>query len=139
MRRMILMAAVLAATPAMAQSQSDIVWPTYDRVALVSDPLLNCAALKTETAHVASDIATLQRAQDRVEAVLHSAFDMERYGGSNGPGGLRVSSGAVDGKEAYSAAREQILASLKTARSRRDHLKGLEPDCKPAPQPAAAP
>ena len=139
MRHAIVLAMVMAAPQALAQSQSDIVWPTYDRVALVSDPLLNCGALQAEIAHVTSDISLLRKAQNRVEEALHSAFDMERYGGRNGPGGMRVSTGAADGKESYAAARSQIVASLRVAQERRDHLKGLEPDCKPGPQPVAAP
>ena len=132
--------ALLAAQPgAQAQSQSDIVWPTYDQVARVSDPSLNCAALEAEISHVASDIHLLNKAQTRVEDVLHSAFDLERYGGSNGPGGMRVSIGGVAGKEAYAKARGEILASLRVAQGRRDHLKSLEPGCKPGPQPVAAP
>lgn len=139
MRRTMLVAMVLAAPQALAQSQSDIVWPTYDQVALVSDSLLNCTALQAEAARVASDIHVLLKAQTRVEDVLRSSFDMERYGGGNAPGGMRVGSTTVIGREAYAEARGQIVSSLKIARQRRDHLKDLEPDCKPAPQTAAAP
>jgi hypothetical protein len=132
--------ALLAAQPGVwAQSQSDIVWPTYDYVARVSDPGLTCAALAAEINHVAADIHLLNRAQTQVENVLRSAFDLERYGGSNGPGGMRVSIGGVAGKEAYAKARGEIVASLRVAQGRRDHLKGLEPGCKPGPQPVAAP
>jgi hypothetical protein len=139
--RMAGFAAVMATVtaPAWAQSQSDIVWPTYDRVERDSDRGLACPALRSEIAHVASDIVLLERAQTRVEDVLRSAFDMERYGGSNGPGGQRVSGAPVTGKEAYPKAREEIVASLRVAQKRRDHLKSLEPDCKPAPQPVSAP
>jgi len=133
------MALLAAQLGARAQSQSDIVWPTYDRVARVSDPILSCAALAAEISHVASDIHLLNKAQTQVENVLHSAFDMERYGGSNGPGGMRVSIGGVAGKEVYAKARGEIVASLRVARGRRDHLKSLEPGCKPGPQPVAAP
>ena len=132
-------AMAVAATGAWAQSQSDIVWPTYDSALRGSDAELSCPALQAELAHVTADIGLLQKAQNRVEDVLHSAFDMERYGGSNGPGGQRISSGAVHGKEAYAQARGQIVASLRTAQLRRDQLKRLEPDCKPAPQPSVAP
>jgi hypothetical protein len=131
---------LFAAGPvAAAQSQSDIVWPTYDQTKRLSDPSLNCAALAAEIVHVTSDIHLLNKAQSRVEEVLHSAFDLERYGSANGPGGMRVSTGAVGGKEAYTNARGQIVASLRIAESRRDHLKSLEPDCKPGPQPVSAP
>ena len=133
------MALLVVGPKAWAQAPSDIVWPTYDRAALVSDPLLNCAALQAEIAHVTSDISLLRKAQNRVEEALHTAFDMERYGNRNGAGGMRVSAGAANGKEAYAGARSQIVASLRVAQERRDHLKGLEPDCKPGPQPAAAP
>jgi hypothetical protein len=139
MRRAILAAILLAPPQAWAQSQSDIVWPTYDQAAFVSDPLLNCSALAAESAHVAADIHLLEKARTRVEDVLRSAFDMERYGRSNGPGGMSVSGGIVGGREAYATARGQIVASLKVALQRRDHLKDLEPACKPGPQPVAAP
>lgn len=137
--RMVVAVMAVMASPAWAQSQSDIVWPTYDQVERSSDPGLACPALRSEIAHVASDIALLQRAQTRVEDILRSAFDMERYGGSNAPGGQRVSGGPVFGKEAYPKAREEIVASLRVAQRRRDHLKSLEPGCKPAPQPVSAP
>jgi hypothetical protein len=130
---------VVAAPGAWAQSQSDVVWPTYDRAEKSSDAGLTCAALQAEIAHVTADIGLLRKAQNRVEDILHSAFDMERYGGTNGPGGQRISGGMVNGKEAYAQARVDIVASLRVAQKRQDRLKGLEPDCKPAPQPAAAP
>jgi hypothetical protein len=123
----------------LAISQSDIVWPTYDQVERNTDAFLNCAQIQGQIAHVSSDITLLNKAQARVEDVLHSAFDMERYGGSTGPGGQRISSGAVNGKENYAAARQQIVASLRMATLRRDHLKSLEPDCRPAPQQTSAP
>jgi hypothetical protein len=133
-------AMVVAIGPrAWAQSMSDIVWPTYDQIDRASDTGLNCTALQAEIGHVAADIGVLRKAQTRTEDALHSAFDMERYGGSRGPGGMRVSSGAVNGKEVYATAREQIVASLKIAQKRRDRLKALEPDCKPAPQPISTP
>src|ERR1700712_4733594 len=84
--------------PGRAESQSDIVWPTYDQVDRASDTGLNCAALQAEITHVSADIRMLGKAQVRVEDVLHSAFDMERYASSSGPAGTRVSIGAVDGK-----------------------------------------
>lgn len=123
----------------LAISQSDIVWPPYDQAERNTDAFLNCAQIQGQIAHVSSDITLLNKAQARVEDVLHSAFDMERYGGSTGPGGQRVSSGAVNGKENYAAARQQIVASLRMATLRRDHLKSLEPDCRPAPQQTSAP
>ena len=124
---------LLGAVPAGAgTSQSDIVWPTYDEVRHVGDGLLNCAALDRETGQVAADVRLLHHAQVRVEDVLHSAFDMERYSGSHGPGG-RVPGGAVNGKEAYADARGQIVASLRVAEQRRDWLTTLKPSCKPAP------
>jgi hypothetical protein len=126
---------VAAGPQAWAESQSDIVWPTYDQVDRASDTGLNCAALQAEITHVSADIRMLGKAQVRVEDVLHSAFDMERYASSSGPAGTRVSIGAVDGKEAYPVARGQIVMSLKIAQKRRDHLKSLEPGCKPAPAP----
>jgi len=137
MRMAGLAAAIMVAMgpQAWGQSQSDIVWPTYDQADKISDPGLNCGALQAEVAHVTADILMLQKAQVRVEDVLHSAFDMERYGGSAGPGGVRVSAGVVHGKEAYAAARGQIVASLRIAQKRRDDLRSLEPGCKPAPQP----
>jgi hypothetical protein len=133
------MALLAADLGAWAQSQSDIVWPNYDQVARSADPGLSCAALETEITHVASDVRLLNKAQTRVEDVLRSAFDLEHYGGTNGPGGTRVNSGGVAGKEAYAAARGQIVASLRVAQGRRDHLKSLEPSCKPGPQPVSAP
>ena len=132
--------ALLAASPgAQAQSQSDVVWPTYDSVVRSSDAGLDCVALKAEIAKVAADIHLLRKAQNRVEDILHSAFDMERYAHTRGPSGEMVSAGGVSGKEAYAKARVDIVASLGVAQKREDHLKGLEPGCKPAPQPAAAP
>jgi hypothetical protein len=131
---------LLAMAPAAwSQSQSDIVWPTYDQAARPSDPGLNCAALGAEIAHVGSDISLLRKAQVRVEEVLHSAFDMARYGGAKGPGGMRISGTDVSGQDAYIQARGQIVASLKVALTRRDRLKSLEPDCKPGPQPVSTP
>jgi len=131
--------AVLTPQPILAVSQSDIVWPTYDQAERNTDAFLNCTQIQGQIAHVSSDITLLNKAQARVEDVLHSAFDMERYGGSTGPGGQRISSGAVNGKENYAAARQQIVASLRMATLRRDHLKSLEPDCRPAPQQTSAP
>ena len=131
--------AVLTPQPILAVSQSDIVWPTYDQAERNTDAFLNCTQIQGQIAHVSSDITLLNKAQARVEDVLHSAFDMERYGGSTGPGGQRISSGAVNGKENYAAARQQIVASLRVATLRRDHLKSLEPDCRPAPQQTSAP
>ena len=134
-----LAALLFAAGPGWAQSQSDVVWPTYDQVKRLSDDSLTCPALQAEIAHVSSDIHLLYKAQTRVEDVLHSAFDMERYGHTRGPSGQMVASGGVAGKEAYATARGQIVVSLKTALARRDHLKSLEPGCKPGPQPVSAP
>jgi len=131
--------AVLTPQPILAVSQSDIVWPTYDQAERNTDAFLNCTQIQGQIAHVSSDITLLNKAQARVEDVLHSAFDMERYGGSTGTGGQRISSGAVNGKENYAAARQQIVASLRMATLRRDHLKSLEPDCRPAPQQTSAP
>lgn len=133
---MVMLAVVATGPQAWAQSQSDIVWPTYDQAERTSDAGLNCPALGAEITHVSADIRMLEKAQIRVEDVLRSAFDMERYGGSNGAGGMRVPSGGVGGKEAYPVAREQIVASLRIAKKRRDHLKSFESGCKPAPQPA---
>jgi hypothetical protein len=127
---------VATASLAWAESQSDIVWPTYDQADQATDSGLTCPALQAEITHVSADIRMLERAQVRVEDVLHSAFDMERYGSSSSPGGTRVSIGAVGGKEAYPVARGQIVVSLKIAQKRRDHLKSLAPGCKPASQPA---
>ena len=67
----------------------------------------------------------------RVEDILHSAFDMERYGKEPGPGGGALSAGAVNGKEAYAVAREQIIASRHNAERRRGYLQSLHPACKP--------
>ena len=139
MKLLAVVMAMAVATSAWAQSQSDIVWPTYDQVQHSSDPDLGCPALDAEIAHVASDISLLRKAQNRVEEVLHSAFDMARYGGGKGPGGMRISGTDVSGQDSYIQARGQIMASLKVAMGRRDYLKSLEPNCKPAPQPAAAP
>lgn len=133
-----LLAAIMPGT-VFAASQSDIVWPTYDQAQRSSDLSLNCSQLQSESAHVSSDITLLRKAQARVEEVLHSAFDMERYGGSTGPGGQRISVGPVDGKQSYPAARQQIVASLEVALARRDYLKSLEPACRPAPQQASTP
>ena len=123
---------------AWAESGSDIVWPGYDQVEKSGDAGLDCPQLAAEIHQVSKDVTLLNRAQTRVEDVLHSAFDMERYGGSNTPG-QRISSGAVDGKQAYASARVQIVASLKVAIARREHLKSLEPGCRPAPQQAPVP
>src|SRR5471030_1537619 len=90
---------VLMPGSVLAISQSDIVWPTYDQAERNTDAFLNCAQIQGQIAHVSSDITLLNKAQARVEDVLHSAFDMERYGGSTGTGGQRISSGAVNGKE----------------------------------------
>ena len=130
---------LLAPRGAWAQSQSDIVWPTYDRVEKPSDPGLGCRALGSEIAQVAADIKLLNHAKVRTEDVLRSAFDMERYAGTTSPGGEHMAGGPVNGKEAYATAREQIVGSLKVAEARRDHLKSLEPACKPEPQPVSAP
>jgi hypothetical protein len=140
-RQMAGLAVVLMMAPvgASAQSQSDVVWPTYDSVELNADPAMACPTLQAEITHVASDIHILRKAQNRVEDILHSAFDMERYAGTRGPSGQLVTAGGVSGKEAYAKARMEIVASLRVAQMRLDHLKSLEPDCKPAPQPAAAP
>lgn len=124
---------------AWAQAPSDIVWPTYDQAERASDSGLACAGLETEIAHVASDISLLRKAQTQVEQILHTAFDMERYGTRNGAGGMPVAAGASNGKESYAAARGEIVASLRVAERRRDYLKGLEPGCKSGPQPVAAP
>ncbi len=121
------------------QSQSDVVWPTYDLVEFPSDTKLGCDALAAEITHVGADIRMLNKAKLRVEDILHSAFDMERYGGSRGPGSSRIPIGAVDGKETYATARGQIVVSLKVAEARQDHLKSLEPACRPGPKPVAAP
>ena len=88
--------AVLIPEPVLAVSQSDIVWPTYDQAQRNTDAFLNCTQLQNQIAHVGSDITLLNKAQLRVEDVLHSAFDMERYGGSTGPGGQRLSAGIVE-------------------------------------------
>ena len=130
--------AVLIPEPLLAVSQSDIVWPTYDQAQRNTDAFLDCSQLQSQIAHVRSDITLLNKAQVRIEDVLRSAFDMERYGGSNGPGGQRISAGIVEGKESYAAARQQIVASLRVAVARRDYLKSLEPDCRPAPQQTPA-
>jgi hypothetical protein len=131
--------AVLAPAGALAVSQSDIVWPTYDHVEHSGDASLDCSQLQARITHVGSDVALMHKAQARVEDVLRSAFDIERYGGSTGPGGQRISSGAVNGKEGYAAARGEIVASLKVAMARQVHLKSLEPACRPAPQQASVP
>ena len=125
--------ALVCATPAVGESQSDIVWPTYDAAQHVADNLLNCSTLGNETAHTAADITLLEHAKARVEEVLHSAFDMERYGRNGGPGGQKTALGSVDGKESYATARGQIVESLKIAHQRRDWLESLKPNCKPAP------
>ena len=133
------MVLLAAGSKTWAQAPSDIVWPTYDQAERVSDSGLHCADLAAEIAHVTADVSVLRKAQTRVEEVLHTAFDMERYASRNGAGGMRVSAGAVNGKEAYAEARGQIVASLRIAQTRRDHLKSLEPGCKPASQPVATP
>ncbi|HMH65285.1 MAG TPA: hypothetical protein VK515_06850 [Rhizomicrobium sp.] len=130
-------ALVTVLSPALAES--DIVWPGYDEVERSGDALLDCSQLHAQIDHVGSDVSLLRKAQVRVEDALRSAFDMERYGGSNGPGGQRISSGTVQGKESYAAAREAIVASLKNATARQSHLKSLEPACRPAPQHASVP
>ena len=116
-----------------ATSQSDIVWPTYDQVRHVADGLLNCRALDNEISHTGADVSLLHHAQVRVEDVLHSAFDLERYGGGHSPDGGHVQGGPVHGKEAYATARGQIVASLRVAEQRRDWLVTLKPNCKPVP------
>lgn len=123
----------LWAAPAGAISQSDITWPGfYDSdVRRPADPGLDCRALDAEIAHVDEGISTLKKAQARVEDVLHSAFDMERYGKEPGPGGQTLGAGAVSGKEAYATAREQIIASRHNAERRRAYLESLRPACKP--------
>jgi hypothetical protein len=131
--------ALLLPRIAAAQSQSDIVWPTYSQAEHSGDAALTCGQLQGEIAHVSSDISLMHKAQTRVQDVLRSAFDLERYGGSNGPGGQRISAGTVGGKESYAAARGEIVASLQVAMARREHLKSLEPACKTAPQQAPAP
>jgi len=130
---------LLAASRVQAQSQSDVVWPTYDSAERSSDAGLDCPALKAEVGKVTSDIHLLRVAQNRVENILHSAFDMERYAHTRGPSGEMVAAGGESGKEAYARARGDIVASLRVAQKREDHLKSLEPDCKPGPQPVSAP
>ena len=132
-QKIAVLAALICGSSAWAESQSDITWPSYDQVQHVGDGLLNCAALGNEIAHVDADLTLLEHAKARVEDVLHSAFDMERYAGTRDPGGGRVPGGAVHGKEAYSAARGQIVEALKIAHQRHDWLISLKPNCKPAP------
>lgn len=122
-----------ASVPAGAVSQSDIVWPTYATARHPGDTVLDCQALEAEIHHVVADLIMLDKAKLRVEDVLHSAFDLERYGKTRGPGGQEMSTGAVDGKENYAIAREQIVFSLRTAGQRRDWLQSLRPACKTKP------
>jgi hypothetical protein len=121
------------AGPAGAVSQTDITWPSYydSEVQRPTDPGLDCQALDAEIAHVGQGVSSLTKAQLRVEDMLHTAFDLERYGKEPGPGGGSLSAGAVNGKEAYSTAREQIIASRHNAQKRRAYLESLRPACKP--------
>ncbi len=81
------------AVPAQAVSQSDITWPSFydSEVRRSTDPGLDCQALDGEIADVDEGVVMLIKAQTRVEDILHSAFDMERYGKEPGPGGEALS------------------------------------------------
>jgi hypothetical protein len=126
----VLTAAAPARVEAAAEAPTDIVWPTYDEIERNGDLVLDCDRLATEIGHVSSDIHLLNTAKVRVEDILHTAFDLERYSGTNS-GGHFIRPSEVKGKESYAAAREQIVFSLHFASARHDFLVKLHPYCKP--------
>jgi len=114
---------------ALAGSDTDIVWPTYDRVVYPGDSNLSCTALKAEIGRVDGHIKMMEVARDRVEANMRSAFDLDSYTVS-GSGPRAQFAGAGNDEHIYANAREAIVASEKVATDRRNHLGNLLPVCK---------
>jgi hypothetical protein len=113
-------------------AEDDIIWPTYSQVVHTGDSTLTCSQLRAAIDHVSSDIAMLDKARDRVQDTMKTGFDLDRYR-STTQQGRATFIGNGGGEEIYPKAREEIVASKKVARDRRNHLRNLLLFCTDAP------
>lgn len=131
-------AALWIAGPSLADD-SDIVWPTYTTATRASDAALTCTQLHKEIGHVDADIVMLDTARDRVENILHTAFDNTRSIQTSGQEGYAHNFGGgsqtsqATGDVDYNRARAAIADSRRVALERRDVLTNLLSGCKDLP------
>ena len=120
---------VAAAFAESTQGDGDIVWRTYTDAVLPGDSHLTCTALRAEIARVGDDISMMEKARDRVVQNMHTAADLERYGGHRSQGTL-VFTGNGSGEQVYAKAFDDIRSSKKVAHTRLNHLQSLVPFCR---------
>lgn len=118
-----------------AADDGDIVWKTYTLVAYPGDGRLTCAGLNDEIARVNGDIAEMDKARERVEQNIQTAFDLDRYSSRNGHGNLAYGTNG-SGKSVYAKSRDDIVKSIRVAANRVAYLTTLVPQCKERPAPA---
>jgi hypothetical protein len=112
-----------------AQAADDIVWPTYAQIQHTGDAGLSCSQLRDVIAHVKSDIAMLNKAHDRTEALVRNQFAYDSSHGTDDYNRFRLGT-AGDGEQDYLEAREQIGVSHGVAVRRLYYLNELEKTCK---------
>lgn len=124
-------ALALTASAGRAHDDGEIVWKTYSMVAYPGDGSLSCSGLAQEIGRIEADIAVMDKANARVQAIIHNSYDLHHYrkATSNGPATLNGTGGDPD----FSKARDEIVKSRHFAVDRIAYLKQLQPQCKGAP------
>ena len=121
----------LLAGVAWADSDSDIVWPTYSQVSFSTDAGLSCSQLRDTIGHVTDDIALLSKARQRVEDIIQSQLTFNRsHGGVTREGTFQPETSDGSSEKNYVEAHSEIGASHGIAVKRLDYLTGLQKTCK---------
>ena len=118
---------------ARADSDRDIVWPTYSQVRFPTDAGLICSQLHDTIRHVTDDIAMLSKARQRVEDIIQSQITFNRsHGNTTREGTFQPETSDGSSEKGYIQAHSEIGASHGIAVERLDYLIGLEKTCKTA-------
>ncbi|HEY5347331.1 MAG TPA: hypothetical protein VIJ72_03990 [Rhizomicrobium sp.] len=122
---------LLAGAAHAADSDSDIVWPTYSQVTFSTDAALSCSQLRDRIQHVTDDIAMLTKARQRVEDIIQSQITFSRsHGTVSREGTFQPETSDGSSEKGYVQAHSEIGTSHGIAVKRLDYLNLLEKTCK---------
>jgi len=122
-------AVALVATPVAdaADSDTEIVWPTYKLVDKPYDRTLTCDRLEEEITHVSDDLHLLKVAKFKVEEAVRTIREMQQVMSRDQTSFSNIKSD--ESGLSFIDARTAIKDSQDIAEQRRDHLEALRQTC----------